>query len=170
VADALRRRLPVLQGSSGGGGGGEGDGHGQGHGEERPPLHWVGFGVVAIFAGWMPLAVGVNALLQSMMVGVAGGEPSLRAQAAMMGLHGAAFALAALAGGFLVGRFSASAGVREARGSGLLAAAIAWGLGISQGAPGGALVWGLLLVLMASLGGGAAHLGGWLGVRRRAKR
>jgi tRNA-(ms[2]io[6]A)-hydroxylase len=159
VADAPRRRLPVLQ--SGGHGDGDGDG------EERPPWHWVGFGTVAIFAVWLPLAVGATALVRRALPEEAGAETPPSVRALMVGLHALAFVIATGAGGFLVGRYGEKAGRREATGSGLLAAAMAWALGISQGAQGGALVWALLLVLMATLGGGAAHAGGRMGLRRR---
>src|SRR4051812_10222875 len=31
--------------------------------ETRPPWHWVGFGTVAIFAGWLPLAYVAQAVV-----------------------------------------------------------------------------------------------------------
>lgn len=157
MAEAPKRRLPVLQGG-GGGEGGE---------EERPPWHWAVLGAVATFAAWLPLAAGTNALLRRMLVDVAGAAPPPRTQAVMVGLNALAFALAAMAGGFLVGRFGGRAGRREATASGVIAGGIAWGLALGQGAPAGVLGWAMLLVVMATLGGGAARLGGWLGLRGR---
>jgi tRNA-(ms[2]io[6]A)-hydroxylase len=137
---AERRRLPVLQDKPPSGSGGEGED------EQRPPLHWVGFGVVAIFAAWLPLtylAGSISARLLrarfgaappaeavlSMLRGMDAGEQvRLLAIVALPGL--AALAVAAFGGGFVVGRFGSGTGAREAAWAGavtaLLASAMAW--------------------------------------------
>jgi tRNA-(ms[2]io[6]A)-hydroxylase len=104
-----------------------------------------------------------------MVEGVDGAGAPPRMQVAMVALNALAFAAAAGAGGFLVGRFGGKAGQREATASGVLAGGIAWALALAQGAPAGALGWALLLVVMATLGGGAAYGGGRVGLRRRPR-
>jgi tRNA-(ms[2]io[6]A)-hydroxylase len=129
--------------------------------EDRPPWHWAAIGAVGVFVFWLPLAIGVNALL--------GG----RSGAAVVALHAAAFVLASAGSGFLVGRFGGKAGRREAAAGGLGAAGVAWLLAAAQGlhASVGTLVtWALLLAAMGALGGGAAWLGGARGVRGRTPR
>ncbi len=133
-----KRRLPVLNApppSTGGGGGEEDD-------DARPPWHWIGFGTVAVFATWVPLSYVAELVRARAMVawigspqtpeGTAEAIASLGPDArAKLGLvlfftHGTALALAAFAGGMLVGRYAgASAGVREAALAGLMAAVVA---------------------------------------------
>ncbi|WP_437333870.1 hypothetical protein [Sorangium sp. So ce394] len=151
-----KRRLPVLQG------GGDDDG------EERPPWHWIALGTVAIFIVWLPLAGLANTLLRRMIerTGDAAAEGSVRL--AMVGLNAIAFALAGLAGGYLVGRFGGRAGRREAAASGAVVAALAWTLALAEGAPAGALGWALLLVVMVAIGAAASYAGGRVGLRARA--
>ncbi|WP_179955504.1 hypothetical protein [Chondromyces crocatus] len=166
-SDAPRRTASLGAGGSRGPQTTEGE---EAEGEERPPWHWAVFGMVATFAVWLPLAAGTHALLQRvLLLGVVGGELPARAQAVMVGANALAFALAAAAGGLLVGRYGGRAGRREATAGGALAAGMAWTLAVLQGASAGVVVWGLLLVVMASLGGGAARLGGWLGLRCRPR-
>jgi tRNA-(ms[2]io[6]A)-hydroxylase len=139
----------------------------EGDDEERPPWHWAGLGTVAIFIAWLPLAALVTALLRRALEHAEAGGAPRSIQAAMVALHAVAFALAGLAGGYLVGRYGGRAGVREAIASGLIAAAVAWALAVVQGAPAGVLGWAMLLVVMATLGGASARAGGRAGVRRR---
>ncbi|WP_437569042.1 hypothetical protein [Sorangium sp. So ce542] len=152
-----KRRLPVLQG-----------GGGDDEGEERPPWHWIALGTVAIFIVWLPLAGLANTLLRRMVerTGDAAAEGSVRL--AMVGLNAIAFALAGLAGGYLVGRFGGRAGRREAAASGAVVAALAWALALAEGAPAGALGWALLLVVMVAIGAAASYVGGRAGLRARA--
>jgi hypothetical protein len=135
-----KRRLPVLKTAS------------DGEPEEppRPPWQWVGFGALAIFVVWLPLSWTTTAL-----VARAGGleqAPVVRAL-----LFGLGLAVAALAGGFLVGRWgTAGVGVREAALAGLAAAIVATGL--AWGAAGfspAALVTVVFAVPPAALGGRA---------------
>jgi hypothetical protein len=79
----------------------------------RPAWQWVAFGALAIFVALVPL---------SALAALAG--PALGPIASALGL-----ALAALAGGFLVGRWGPTGvGVREAALAGLSAATLAVGL------------------------------------------
>jgi hypothetical protein len=122
----------------------------------RPPWQWVGFGALAIFVVWLPLAWVATAAT----VRLGGLEQAPVARAA---LFATGLALAALAGGYLVGRWGASGvGVREAALAGLSAALVAtvlaWGsAGISVGA--------LVTIVVAVP---PAALGGRLGLTRRA--
>lgn len=141
-----KRRLPVLK-TPGEEGADE---------PPRPPWQWVGFGAVAIFVVWTPLAY---------LAGLAGrrfggGDGSVLVSAGFFALSSV---LAALAGGFLVGRWGATgAGVREAALAGLAAALVASVLAWMQaGLSLGPLVTVLLLVP-------AAALGGRLGLKGRA--
>ena len=156
-ASATPRRLPVLQPPA------------EEPDEERPPWHWAGLGTVAIFIAWLPLAGLVSALLRRALEGQEEGSASRWIQVAIVGLHVAAFFAAGAAGGFLVGRFGGRAGLREATASGVIAAALAWALAVSQGAPAGVLGWAILLVVLATLGAAAARAGGSAGVRRRPR-
>ncbi|WP_437894707.1 hypothetical protein [Sorangium sp. So ce124] len=151
-----KRKLPVLQSS------------GDDEGEDRPPWHWIALGTVAIFIAWLPLAGLVNTLLRKMIerTGDAGAEGSVRL--AMVGLNVIAFALAGVAGGYLVGRFGGRAGRREAAASGAVVAALAWALALAEGAPAGALGWALLLVVVVTIGSAASYAGGSAGLRSRA--
>ncbi len=152
------RRLPILQPSAA-----------EEDDEDRPPWHWAALGTVAVFAAWLPLAWGINTLIRRALDVEEGGGAPGSVQAAMVLTNAAGFAMAGLAGGYLVGRHGGRAGLREATASGVVAAAIAWGLALMQGAPAGVLGWAAVLVVMASLGGGAARGGGVIGLRRRPR-
>ena len=109
--------------------------------EARPPWHWVGFGTVAIFAGWLPLAYVAGAVSAKVMANRFGADASkdaidlalsamtsgeraqLMATVALPSLLG--LALAAFGGGFVVGRFGSATGAREAAMSGGVTAFIA---------------------------------------------
>jgi hypothetical protein len=122
----------------------------------RPPWQWVGFGAVAIFVVWTPLAY---------LAGLAGRRfaGSDRSVLVGAGFFALGSVLAALAGGYLVGRWGAAGvGVREAAFAGLAAALVATVLAWMQaGLSLGPLVTVLLLVP-------AAALGGRLGLKGRA--
>lgn len=148
---------------------------------ERPPWHWVGFGTVAIFAVWLPLAYVAGAVSRSMQISRFGADASpdqialamaamsegerMRLSALMtlplvMGL-----ALAAFCGGLLVGRFGSGTGTREAALSGVVAtvvvSVIAW-----RGFSVVAVVTTLVIALIAV---GFAAWGGRLGAARRRR-
>jgi len=136
--------------------------------EDRPPWHWAPIGAVATFLVWLPLA----ALAESLTAGTTAGEPATSGVFRLSAQALACFA-GAFAGGLLVGRLGGKAGRKEATLSGLLASAIAWLIALSQSDPSSAfmwLVWCLLLVILATIGGAAALLGGRLGLRLRPPR
>jgi tRNA-(ms[2]io[6]A)-hydroxylase len=144
---ATKRRLPVLK---------EPSADGDDEATARPPWQWIGFGTLAIFVVWVPLAF--MAAWVASRLDASGGSPVGAAVVLAAGL-----ALAASAGGFLVGRWGAAGvGVREAALAGLAAALIASALAF--GAP-GALSGGLAAIAVAVP---FAALGGKLGLRRRA--
>lgn len=126
---------------------------------ERPPWHWVGFGTVMIFAAWLPLAYAVEAVVARVRGGAAEREPVAWGVALL--LAAVPLALAALAGGFLVGRFGKPAGTREALFAGLSTGLVAVVLTTFSGA------FSPLFLVVAVLAAGFAAAGGALGVRGR---
>jgi hypothetical protein len=140
-----KRRLPVLKAPP------EGDPE-----DVRPPWQWVGFGALGIFVVWLPLT-----WLVTVVVTRLGGLEQAPVGRAL--LFAGSLALAALAGGYLVGRWGThGVGVREAALAGLAAAiiatALAWGaVGFSLG--------GLVTVVFAVP---PAAIGGRVGLRKRS--
>ncbi len=150
--------------------------------EARPPWHWVGFGTVAIFAAWLPLAYIAGAVSARMMAARFGADASkdsidlalsamtsgerarLMAVVAFPSILG--LAIAAFGGGVVVGRFASGTGSREAAYAGgltaIIASAIAWaGLTASS-------VIGAVVTLAVAIGFGA--WGGRFGARSRRPR
>lgn len=145
----------------------------------RPPWHWVGFGTVAIFAVWLPLAYVAGAASAKVMAArfgpdaskdaidlalaamTAGERARLMAIVALPSILG--LAIAAFGGGFVVGRFGAGTRAREAALSGvvtaLLASAMAWA----------GFTWSTLLAALVTLGvaAGFAGWGGHFGSERK---
>jgi len=184
---AERRRLPVLQSppaqpskSTNSGDGDDPDAI-----PDRPPWHWVGFGTVAIFAVWLPLTYVAQAVIARVLSGRFGAsatpqdiaariqEMTPRDRAQLMAFLAlptiVSLALSAFAGGYLVARFGASTGIREAATAGAMTALVALGLSLGgQSAPAGgaALATAAVTVVVAV---GFAALGGRAGVKRRAK-
>ena len=152
--DPPKRRLPVLNSPSA-------------EAEEtapRRPWQWVGFGTLAIFTAWIPLAALAGVAASRLAPTEGQGQASTAAAVAIVGAYAAALALGAGLGGFLVGRWgSAQVGSREAALAGLGAAAVAAGITwVSFGPSLGSLV-------IAALAAPAAGLGGRLGARARAR-
>jgi hypothetical protein len=150
--DPPKRRLPVLNSPSA-------------EAEEtagRRPWQWVGFGALAIFTAWIPLAA--LAGVAASRLAPAEGHASAVAAVAIVGVYAVALALGAGLGGFLVGRWgSADVGSREAALAGLGAAGVAAGVTwVSFGPSLGSL-------LLAAIAAPAAALGGRLGARARAR-
>jgi hypothetical protein len=148
-----KRRLPVLNSPSS-----EAE-----EAETRRPWQWVGFGTLAIFTAWIPLAALAGVLAARLPVGEEG-PGRVAVGLAMVGLYAAALALGAALGGFLVGRWGAAGvGVREAAlaglGAALVACAVTW---VSFGPSAGALLVAVVALPMAALGGRA-------GVRARTR-
>jgi hypothetical protein len=170
---AERRRLPVLNRPA------EPAREPETEEEARPPLHWVGFGTVAIFAAWLPLTYAAGAVSSRVMEGRFGKDASkdaitlalqamdagerarLMAIVALPGL--AALAIAAFGGGFVVGRFGDRTGTREAALAGGIAAVIA-SLMAWAGPTASALVAATVTMLVAV---GFAAWGGRTGSKRR---
>jgi hypothetical protein len=104
-------------------------------------LHWVGFGAVAIFAAWLPLAYAAQALAARSLSARFGPDASREDVAGRIAAmpwgeraalvvtqalpHALALAIAAFAGGFLTGRFSPRARGREAAMAGAATATVA---------------------------------------------
>lgn len=137
--------------------------------EDRPPWRWISLGAVATFLVWLPLAALVERVVQPLAAPLEGSDANGAARLWAVGAHAFAFLVGAFAGGFLVGRLGGKAGRREATLAGVAAGALAWLIAASQGTAGGALTWGLLLVIMAMVGGGGGALGGSLGLRLRPR-
>jgi hypothetical protein len=150
-----KRRLPVLNSPSA-----EPD-----EAESRRPWQWVGFGALAIFTVWIPLAALAGALAAHLPVhDDAGGPSRVAAGIAVVGVYAVALGLGAGLGGFLVGRWGAAGvGAREAALAGLGAAVVAvsvtW---LSFGPSSGAL-------LVAAVAAPMAALGGRVGLRARVR-
>lgn len=137
--------------------------------EDRPPWHWVGFGTVGTFGAWLPLmglAQAVSSRLIAAMFGAEVTPESLRTtlataspeQRVRVGLalaipHAVGLALAATAGGYLVGRYGKGLGPREAAISGVALAIIVGGLTFSAVGFTGFLAPMVLAAPFAALGG-----------------
>lgn len=135
---------------------------------ERPAWQWVIIGASAIVVIWLPVAFVTALLSKRILEGAAGPEgASLIRTLALPGMNLAVFALAALAGGALVGRFGGNAGPREATFAGLVTAASAWAMIALPGAGLGVIAGALLLGLLALVGALAARAGAALGLRAR---
>jgi tRNA-(ms[2]io[6]A)-hydroxylase len=126
----------------------------------RSPWQWVGFGTLAIFVVWLPLA--------SLSQAAAGGACALLKNredvpmlAVLAGASALSLGLASMAGGFLLGKWGArGVGVHAAALSGLAAAGVA------------ALVsWRSFSfatsIVVAAIATAFSALGGQLGLRRR---
>lgn len=155
-----KRRLPVVQSPA------EPDSE-----EPRPAWHWVGFGAVAIFVAWLPLAYLAEAVGRRLAAGRVGpGEDAiaklsrsdrLTVLAMIAAPQAVALVLAAMAGGFLVTRFGQGTRRRDAAFSGLSVGLLALGLTYSQAG------FSLAAVIVPLLATGAAAAGGALGRRRK---
>jgi hypothetical protein len=147
--------------------------------ESRPPWHWVGFGTVAIFAAWLPLAYLAGAVSRRIMAAQFGVDASkesidraiasmpdaeharLMATIALPSLLG--LAIAAFGGGFVVGRFGSGTGPREATLSGLVTALVATAMAWA-GPSRWMLVASSLMILVSA---GCSAWGGHAGATRR---
>jgi tRNA-(ms[2]io[6]A)-hydroxylase len=146
--------------------------------DERPPWHWVGFGTIAIFAAWLPLAYLASAAETRVVsrfaeasspegiaesIQRASPHDVARLRFAILLLLAVPLAIGAFGGGFIVGRWSRRAGPREAALAGLVTALVTCALSWLEAGLSWAPLWGALpLVLMAGLGG-------WSGSRARAR-
>ncbi len=149
MAAKPKRRLPVLKDPPGE----------DADTPPRPPWQWVGFGALGIFVVWLPLAWATTLVV----LRLGGPEAPAVTQAV---LFAASLVLAAMAGGYLVGRWGTrGVGVREAALSGLAAGIIAATMGSST------VDLPLRLVIMAVaivVATPPAALGGRLGMKKRS--
>lgn len=147
---APKRKLPVLPSAPPGPASAE---------PSRSARQWVGFGVVSTFATWLPLALVATSLGRGLAARVAGpldatdvasdaavrvgaleGHRRALVAASLIAPQVLALAAAAAATGFLVGRFGAPAGAREAALAVAIVVVVAAALaGASLAAAGGAL-------------------------------
>lgn len=168
---ATKRKLPVIASPPASGA--------SGIDPPRSARQWVGFGIVSTFAAWLPLALLATAVGTALAARVAGpldpSEAAADAAARVGGLEGSrrvlvaasllgpqvfALAAAAAATGFLVGRFGAPAGPREAALSvGLAVAGAAALAGASLAAVGGAVALVAVGAPIAALVAGRARKG-----------
>jgi hypothetical protein len=153
-----KRRLPVLKS----------DGSPDVPEEPRPRWHWSAFGALMIFTVWLPLAYLGTAIARRLAPAPDGAAEATTSgatpgSAVMTALVTAIvpLALAAGAGGFLVGRFGKPSGTREAA----LAGVAAGGVAVGMAAASGFLAWSSLAVLAVATG--FAALGGAYGVKKR---
>ncbi len=171
---AERRHLPVLSNDPS-------PADSPGDEETRPPWHWVGFGTVAIFAGWLPLAYVAGAVSAKVMAArfgadasrdavdlalasmTAGERAQLMATVALPSILG--LALAAFAGGVVVGRFGTGTGAREAAMSGGMTALIASAMAFA----GFTVATLIAAVVTFAVAIGFAAWGGRLGATRRPR-
>ncbi len=152
-----KRRLPVLQ---------SGD---DPDAPPRPRWQWVAFGTLAILSAWLPLAYAAEALSARIVAGAhdtAGltTEQGAKMSFALWALPTAALALAAIGGGYVLGRWGEGAGALQAAEAGVIVALFPV-----------LLVWVSSGVSWAPLGAvavaaPAAALGGLVGGRRRSPR
>lgn len=165
---AERRKLPVLQNTpEKPAPAGDSDAV-----EERPPWHWAGFGVVAIYAAWLPLSYVGGAISKQLIAGVTSEQMASASDAERARLMVVialptliALALGAFGGGYIVGRFGTGPGQRIGAVSGGVTALIAIGLAFKM------LTWGVLLISLLVVGAvaiGFAALGGRVGAKRRS--
>jgi hypothetical protein len=140
--------------------------------DARPPWHWVGFGTVAIFACWLLLATLAGMIVRRALVPYVGDATTpaeIAARVAAMTSadrtrviaiqvlpHALALALGAFAGGFLVGRFGAGTGPREAAASGAATAIIATLLAWHEGGVSWASALTVVLAIAFAAWGGRA--------------
>ncbi len=151
------RRLPVLQSKN------------DEPEEPRPAWHWVGFGAVAIFVAWLPLAYlaeNMGRKLATARLGGAALESVSRNERLAVLARVAVPQILALAvsgafGGFLVTKFGQNTKRRDAAFAGLSVGVLALGLTYSQ------VGFSLAALLVPILACASAAAGGALGARRR---
>ena len=185
---AERRRLPVIQ-SAPPAPPEKRATEGDDESEERPPWQWIGFGTIVTFASWLPLAYAAEAVRHHVFVSRFGASATREdvdvAFSAMSAAerfrwtamqtlpHVVAFALAAFAGGLLVGRFGTGKTPREnqklAAASGVATSLIAFVVSWRVLAEGGwAAVASMMVPLVVSVG--FAFWGGRVGTRKARER
>jgi hypothetical protein len=167
---AEKRRLPILKSTPE-----------EESGEPpRPPWHWVGFGAVATYGAWLPLAYVAEALKRRLFTAYLGPTATMQEVTEALGrlspaertkLTAVAIAVplvplvaASFLGGFLAGRWGGpQAGVRVAAAAGLATGAVACVLAWASAG----LAWTPLLALAVATPMSA--WGGKVGVARRRR-
>lgn len=165
-----KRRLPVVSST--------GPDSGEAEDPPRPPWHWIGFGVVAIFGAWLPLAWlaarVVRGWLERSLPGATTPEEIAAASAAMSASertsltitlvvpHLVALGLGAFTGGWLVGRYGVGTTRREPALAGLFAGLVACVL--AAGASG----FSPSLLVVPLVAAPIAFVGGNVGRKRRS--
>jgi hypothetical protein len=155
---ANKRRLPVIKES-------------EPEDEPKPGWHWIGFGALAIFVAWLPLAYIGEAVSRRLVVGKLGPGPTnldglsraerLSVLAMMAGPQMVALIVAGVGGGFLVTRFGRGTRRRDAAFAGLAVGLLALGLTYAQ------VGVSLAALVVPCLAAGSAALGGVVGNRRK---
>jgi hypothetical protein len=143
----------------------------------RPRSHWIGFGLVAIFTLWVPLAALAESIKHHAIVSYLGdrsGEDQIqlaiaslsdrdhtRLTAVIVIVPMLALAFASLGGGYLVGRYGGDAGIRE----GALAGAAAAFVAVILAWVGSGFAWAPLISIAIAAPFGA--LGARMGLKAR---
>ena len=152
--------------------------------EVRPPWHWVGFGTVAIFAAWLPLAYVAQAVVARVLAQRFGATATAQDIASSLGTMPAgerarltailalpnvfALGLAAFGGGYLVGRFGTGTGTREAASAGAMTALVALALSLGGGATAGGMAAVATALVIVVIAVGFAAFGGRVGRRKKS--
>ena len=139
----------------------------------RPPWQWIGFGAVAIFTVWLPLAYPATMIAGRVLAVYAqGATPEevarslasappgeiLKLEIAVRLLLALPLAIAAFAGGYLVGRWGRNVGVREAALAGLTTGLVTCALSWARVGFSWAPIAGIALAAPMAAWGGAAGL------------
>jgi hypothetical protein len=145
---ANKRRLPVVQNAP----------ENESDEPPRPAWHWVGFGAVAIFIVWLPLAYLASAIGGRLVGDVAFADLSRGARVKVLVTlampHALALIVAGVGGGFLVTRFGTGTQRRDAAFAGLAVGLLALGLTYAQvGVSLAALAVPCLATASAAVGG-----------------
>lgn len=154
--------------------------------EVRPPWHWVGFGTVAIFAAWLPLAYAAQAIVARVLAQRFGATATAQDIASSLGTMPAgerarlmailalpnvfALGLASFFGGYLVGRFGTGTGARESASAGAMTALVALVLSLGGGGAAGGMAAVATALVTVVLAVGFAAWGGRTGVRKRSRK
>lgn len=124
---AEKRRLPVISAK---------EPPGEGDGEFRPEWQWVGFGVVAMFAAWLPLAAAAGMFARRVAESMLGASldaadtqakitaldafSQRKLMASFIAPHVVALALSGVFAGFVIGKFGQGGGRAASVAAGLV--------------------------------------------------
>ena len=169
---AEKRRLPVISSQEPPSSNADGDGDS----ESRPEWQWVGFGVVAMFAAWLPLAAAAGMFARRVAESMLGASldaadtqakiaaldsfSQRKLMASFMAPHVVALALSGVFAGFVIGKFGQGGGRAASVAAGIVCI-VAGFLAVRDMS---SLVALLLVVVVAVL---SARGGATWGARRR---